>query len=65
MILTLKRLPVMGCFLPTVVACTCVLFRDAKSSHVTTDFLEWLYEQIQAEGKHTLVLIWDNASQAG
>jgi len=31
-------------------------------SQVTTDFLEWLCEQIQAEGKHTLVLIWDNAS---
>ncbi len=31
-------------------------------SQVTTDFLEWLCEQIQAQGKHTLVLIWDNAS---
>lgn len=33
-------------------------------SQVTTDFLEWLCEQVQAQGKHTLVLIWDNASQA-
>jgi hypothetical protein len=32
---------------------------------VTTDFLEWLCEQVQMEGKHMLVLIWDNASQAG
>lgn len=34
-------------------------------SQVTTDFLEWLCEQVQAQGKHVLVLIWDNASQAG
>lgn len=31
-------------------------------SQVTTDFLEWLCEQAQAQGKQTLVLIWDNAS---
>src|SRR5262249_24983338 len=31
-------------------------------SQVTTDFLEWLCEQVQAEGKRRLVLIWDNAS---
>jgi transposase len=29
---------------------------------VTTDFLEWLCEQVQAQGKRVLVLIWDNAS---
>src|SRR5258708_36232225 len=29
---------------------------------MTTDFLEWLCEQVQAEDKHVLVLIWDNAS---
>src|SRR5260370_36966548 len=34
-------------------------------SQVTTDFLEWLCEQVQAQGKQVLVLIWDNASQAG
>ena len=34
-------------------------------SQVTTDFLEWLGEQVQAQGKNVLVLIWDNASQAG
>ena len=33
-------------------------------SQVTTDFLEWLCEQVQAQGKQVLVLIWDNASQA-
>ncbi|WP_242527340.1 transposase [Ktedonosporobacter rubrisoli] len=31
-------------------------------SQVTTDFLEWLCEQTQVQGKHVLVLIWDNAS---
>jgi hypothetical protein len=34
-------------------------------SQVTIDFLEWLCVQVQAEGKGVLVLIWDNASQAG
>jgi transposase len=31
-------------------------------SQVTTDFLEWLCKQVQAQGKRVLVLIWDNAS---
>jgi transposase len=31
-------------------------------SQVTTDFLQWLCEQVQAQGKRILVLIWDNAS---
>lgn len=31
-------------------------------SQVTTDFLEWLCEQVAAQGKSVLVLIWDNAS---
>jgi len=31
-------------------------------SQVTTDFLEWLCEQVQAQGKNVLVVIWDNAS---
>ncbi len=31
-------------------------------SQMTTDFLEWLCEQVQAQGKSVLVLIWDNAS---
>ncbi|BCL83784.1 transposase [Ktedonobacteria bacterium brp13] len=31
-------------------------------SQVTTDFLEWLCEQVLAQGKRVLVLIWDNAS---
>ncbi len=31
-------------------------------SQVTTDFLEWLCEQVHAQGKQVLVMIWDNAS---
>jgi DDE superfamily endonuclease len=31
-------------------------------SQVTTDFLEWLCQQVEAMGHSTLVLIWDNAS---
>ncbi|GCE16214.1 transposase [Dictyobacter kobayashii] len=31
-------------------------------SQMTIDFLEWLCEQVQAQGKSVLVLIWDNAS---
>ena len=31
-------------------------------SQVTTDFLGWLCEQVEAQGKHMLLLIWDNAS---
>ena len=31
-------------------------------SQVTTDFLEWLCERVQAQGKQVLVLVWDNAS---
>ena len=30
-------------------------------SQVTTDFLEWLCKQFQAQDKRVLVLIWDNA----
>jgi hypothetical protein len=32
-------------------------------SSVTTDFLAWLCEQLQAQGKRALVVIWDNASR--
>jgi transposase len=31
-------------------------------SSVTIEFLQWLGEQVQAQGHHALVLIWDNAS---
>lgn len=64
-ILIPKRSPVTECFPPTMVLCTCASCRDAKSSQVTTDFLQWLGEQVQAKGKQVLVLIWDYASQAG
>jgi transposase len=31
-------------------------------SQVTTEFLEWLSQQVAAQGQRKLVLIWDNAS---
>jgi hypothetical protein len=31
-------------------------------SGVTRQFLSWIWERLQAEGKPALVLIWDNAS---
>jgi transposase len=31
-------------------------------SQVTTDFLEWLCEQREIQGKEVLVVVWDNAS---
>ncbi|MBF6611586.1 MAG: transposase [Chloroflexi bacterium] len=31
-------------------------------SHVTTAYLEWVCERLDAEGKRVLVLIWDNAT---
>jgi transposase len=34
-------------------------------SQVTTDFLEWLCQQVAAQRQRTLVLIWDNASWHG
>lgn len=34
-------------------------------SQVTADFLEWLCEQVQAQGKCVLVLVWANASWHG
>jgi hypothetical protein len=61
---------------PKALACYGMLSADSGRMHlrfvsgrpvsqVTTDFLEWLCEQVQAQGKRVLVLIWDNASQAG
>lgn len=31
-------------------------------SQIPTVFLEWLCAQVQAQGKHVLILIWENAS---
>src|SRR6266852_4106613 len=58
---------------PKALACYGMLSADTGRMHlrfvsgrpvsqVTTDFLEWLCEQVQAQGKGVLVLIWDNAS---
>jgi transposase len=45
--------------------CRQVLLRFVEGrpvSHVTTAFLAWLCQQLAAEQKRALVLIWDNAS---
>jgi hypothetical protein len=34
-------------------------------SHVTTAFLEWLGSLVATAGRQQVVVIWDNASQAG
>jgi DDE superfamily endonuclease len=57
---------------PKALACYGMLSPETGSMHlrfvagrpvsqVTTDFLAWLCEQVQAQGKQVLVLIWDNA----
>lgn len=61
---------------PKALACYGMLSADSGRMHlrfvsgrpvsqITTDFLEWLCGQIQGQGKQVLVVIWDNASQAG
>ena len=58
---------------PKAVACYGILRADRNEvlvrfvdgrpvSHVTTAFLAWICEQLAAEGKTVLALIWDNAS---
>jgi len=58
---------------PKAVACYGILRADIKEvlvrfvdgrpvSHVTTAFLLWVCQQLAAEGKKALLLIWDNAS---
>ena len=40
-----------------------IRFVDGRPvSHVTTAFLQWVCEQLKAEGKKALLLVWDNAS---
>ena len=58
---------------PKALACYGMLSAESRHMHlrfvsgrpvsqVTTDFLEWLCEQVQAQDKSALVVIWDNAS---
>jgi transposase len=58
---------------PKALACYGMLSAESGRMHlrfvsgrpvslVTTDFLEWLCEQVHAQGKRVLLLIWDNAS---
>jgi hypothetical protein len=34
-------------------------------SSVTIELLQWLMQQVQVQGHRAIVLMWDNASQAG
>jgi transposase len=36
--------------------------RQARERYITTQFLEWSLEKLEAAGKKVVVLIWDNAS---
>lgn len=58
---------------PKAVACYGILRADIKEvvvrfvdgrpvSHLTTAFLLWVCQQLAAEGKKALLLVWDNAS---
>ena len=58
---------------PKAVACYGLLRRDTGGmmlrfvdgrpvSHVTTQFLAWVCEDLAGEGKKALLLVWDNAS---
>jgi transposase len=58
---------------PKAVACYGLLRRDTDEmmlrfvagrpvSHVTTQFLAWACEDLAADGKKALLLVWDNAS---
>ena len=58
---------------PKAVACYGLLRRDTDGmmlrfvagrpvSHVTTQFLSWVCEDLAREGKKALLLVWDNAS---
>jgi transposase len=58
---------------PKAVCCYGLLRRDTGRvllrfidgrpvSQVTTDFLTWVCEQLEEEGKRVLALVWDNAS---
>lgn len=41
----------------------CLRFVEGRPvSSITIAFLQWLSEQLQAEGKKALLLVWDNAS---
>jgi len=60
-----KHSPLTGCSLPPQGVCISASYRVALWVRWLLTCLQWLCEQVAAQGKHVLVLIWDNASQAG
>jgi hypothetical protein len=58
-----KAISCYGLYLPDLDGQTWLRFVDGRPvSSITTQFLQWSCEKLQALGKKVLVLIWDNAS---
>jgi transposase len=58
-----KAISCYGLYLPQLDGQTWLRFVDGRPvSSITTQFLRWSCEKLQAAGKKVLVLIWDNAS---
>jgi transposase len=58
-----KAISCYGVYLPELDEATWLRFVDGRPvSSITTRFLEWSLERLQALGKKSLLLIWDNAS---
>jgi hypothetical protein len=58
-----KAISCYGLYLPEIGGETWLRFVDGRPvSSITTQFLSWCCEGLEAAGKKTLLLIWDNAS---
>ncbi len=58
-----KAISCYGLYLPELEGQTWLRFVDGRPvGSITTQFLQWSCEKLQAIGKEVLVLIWDNAS---
>jgi hypothetical protein len=58
-----KAISCYGLYLPEIDGETWLRFVDGRPvSSITTQFLEWSLEKLEAAGKKVLLLIWDNAS---
>jgi DDE superfamily endonuclease len=58
-----KAVSCYGLYLPQLDGQTWLRFVDGRPiSSITTQFLEWSLQKLQAAGKKVLLLIWDNAS---
>jgi hypothetical protein len=58
-----KAISCYGLYVPELDGETWLWFVDGRPvSHITTRFLEWSCQKLQALGKKVLLLIWDNAS---